>query len=109
MLAGGAQRGSRDSERAPAGPKGRGAGVGRPGDTALCSALSARNAPLLGSLPLRPSVGASRLSLRAALCALRWAPRSLHSFPPPAQSSFKSAPALAASELINMQNHLVTH
>lgn len=71
MLAGGARRGSRDSERAPAGPKGRGAGVGRPGDTALCSALSARNAPLLGSLPLRPSVGASRLSLRAARCALR--------------------------------------
>lgn len=60
--------------------------------------------------------------LRSPRCARRWelgavgsAPRCalgsgpLHSLPPPAQSSFKSAPALAESELINMQKHSVTH
>lgn len=41
--------------------------------------------------------------------ALLRAQRSLYSLPPPSQASFKSAPALAESELINMQNHSVTH
>lgn len=72
MLAGGARRGSRDSERAPAGPKGRGAGVGRPGDTALwlgalcperASARLAPAAPVGGCL----AAIAARCALRSAL------------------------------------------
>lgn len=98
--------------------EGRGAGVGtregarpsvwRPGDAARPCSLR-RSAPLFPA-PLAPAapVGGC-LSAVAARCALRWAPRSLHSLPPPAPVSFKSAAALAASELINMQNHSVTH
>lgn len=90
MLAGGARRGSGAARRhCPA-------RFSLPG-----ARLSARLAPAA-------PVGGC-LAAIAVRCALRWAPRSLHSLPPPAQSSFKSAPALAASELINMQNHLVTH
>lgn len=61
-------------------------------------------APLTPAAPVGGSFGdvAARRAVRSAL-------GSLHSLPPPAQSSFKSAPALAESELINMQNHSVTH
>lgn len=66
--------------------------------TPLCSARSscARRWVLL------PSVAVLR-------CAWRWVLRSPHSFPPPTLASFKFAPALSESELINMQNHSVTH
>jgi Mg/Co/Ni transporter MgtE len=80
--------------------------VERPGDAAGLGCLGSEHASGLGSFQLRPSVGIpSCLSLHAALCAQR----SLLSLPPPALASFKFAPALAASELINMQNHSVTH
>lgn len=92
------------------GKEGAGLCVRRPGDAArlgsrfqarlslLCSARSsyARRWVLL------PSVAVPR-------CAWRWVLRSPHSFPPPTLASFKFAPALSESELINMQNHSVTH
>lgn len=91
MLAGAPRRGSR-------------ARGGRP------RVLAAAESPRLCSRP----PGSARFR-----CARRWVPgaslrpapgpRSQHSLPPPAQASFKSAPALAASELISMQNHAVTH
>lgn len=94
--------GSREARRAPAcACGGRGmtpAWVLGFEPASLCWALSncARRWVLL------PSVAVLR-------CAWRWVLRSPHSFPPPTLASFKFAPALSESELINMQNHSVTH
>lgn len=100
MLAGGARRGSRDSGGRPP--------VAAKGPAQACRSGARLPAPLAlyrGST----SVGAGRWWLCAVLGAWRSALRSRHSPPPPAQAAFKSAPALAASSLINMQNHSVTH
>lgn len=99
MLAGGARRGSGDLERAPAGPEGRGAGAGRRRDTALLGSLCPERASRLGSLPLRPSVGASRLSLCVALCAGLRA-RSTASLRPPSPLLNPLLPSQRASSLI---------
>lgn len=108
MLVGGARRGSGDTGRAPARLCGGQATL--PSSALLAGARPSSRVP---RHPLRPSALARRWRLKAvaaALCALRWPRRSLYSLPPPAQVSFKSAPALAAArELINMQNQSVTH
>lgn len=71
--------------------------------------VGVEHASPLGSLLLRPSKGAPDRLPPCCAALWRWVPRSPHSLPPPTPASFKFAPALSESELINMQNQSVTH
>lgn len=73
------------------------------------SVLDLEHASLLCSLQLRPSVGAPAVCRGAAALRLALGAAISPQLPPPTLASFKFAPALSESELINMQNHSVTH
>lgn len=88
--------------------KGAGLCVRRPGDAARFGSLPRARLPARLT-PAAPVGGSSCRLCGAARCAWRWVLRSPHNLPPPTLASFKFAPALSESELINMQNHSVTH
>lgn len=102
MLAGGARWGAGRRGGRPACACG---GRGMPPGSVLAfehASLGSARSNCARRWVLLPSVAMLR-------CAWRWVLRSPHSFPPPTLASFKFAPALSESELINMQNHSVTH